>query len=83
MANFIELQTPPFGAGFPKSYAEKNGIFESQKAVVNVDHISSIHRYIGDMVHEGWDCSQVIMKSGYKFVDRRSPQELLKAISYI
>lgn len=81
MPNFIELETPPFGAGFPKSYAEKNGIFEPQKAYVNVDHIASIERYIGDMIHEGWDCCKVITKSGCKFIDKRSPEELLVAIS--
>jgi hypothetical protein len=81
MGNFIELETPSFGAGFTRSHAEKNGIFDPTKTIVNIDHVSSIERYIGDMIHEGWDCSKVTMNNGTKFIDKRSPEELLMAIS--
>lgn len=81
MAKFIELEAPAFGVGFPQSYAEKNGLFDPPKAYINVDQICSIERYIGKLMYDGWDCCAVFMKNGHRHIDKRSPEQLIEAIS--
>ena len=61
---------------------EKNGVIKSGKTIVNVAEISSIERYVGTCLHDGWDCCKVVMNNGTKHIDKRSPEGLLKAISY-
>jgi hypothetical protein len=80
MGNFIELETPSFDEGYFRSMT-RSGVVKSGKAIVNIAEISSIKRYVGTCLHDGWDCSKVTMNNGTSFIDKRSPEELLKAIS--
>lgn len=82
MENFIQLETPSFDEGYFRCM-ERNGIVKSTKVIVNVAHISSIERYVGTCLHKGWDCAKVVMHNGTQHIDKRSPEALLKAISYL
>ena len=76
----FKITTPSFDEGYQRCL-EKNGIIKSISRHINVNEISSIHRYIGEYCHQGWDCSQIKMKNGDKFIDQRSPDELIKDIN--
>ena len=73
---FLEIETPSYDEGYFKCM-ERNGIIKSNKHHINVAEISSITRYVGKMLHEGWDCSKIKMKNGDTFIDKRTPSELL------
>ena len=75
----LEISTPSFDEGYHKCM-ERNGVIKSISRHINVDEISSIHRYIGQLLHQGWDCSKITMKNGDKFIDYRLPNELINAI---
>lgn len=78
----FKITTPSFDEGYQQCM-ENNGIIKSISRYINVNEISSIDRYIGQYCHKGWDCSKIKMKNGDKFIDRRSPDELLEDINQL
>lgn len=79
---FFKLETPSFDEGYFKDMRE-SGKITSVYAIVNVSEISSIERYKGTLLHEGWDCSKVIMNTGKEYIDKRQPDELSTEIKNI
>lgn len=79
---FFTLETPSFDEGYFKDM-RKTGKIISISAIVNVCEISSIERYKGTLLHEGWDCSNVIMNTGKEYIDKRQPDELSTEIKNI
>jgi hypothetical protein len=77
--NFFKLETPSFDEGYFNNMV-KTGKITSVSAIVNVSEISSIERYKGTLLHEGWDCSKVIMNTGKEYIDKRSQDDLLAEI---
>jgi hypothetical protein len=70
-------ETPSFDEGSFGPNSKKNGVITSRKSIINIACISSIDRYKGKLLHEGWDCSKITMNNGNTFIDYRKPSELL------
>lgn len=75
----FEISTPSFDEGYHKSM-ERNGVIKSIIRHININEISSIQHYIGELLHDGWNCSRIKMKNGDTFIDYRLPNDLINAI---
>ena len=78
----FEITTPSFDEGYFRSM-ERNGKIKSISRHINVNEISSITRYVGENLHNGWNCSKIKMNNGDEFIDKRLPNELISDINLL
>jgi hypothetical protein len=74
--NLFRIETPKFDKGYHKCM-ERNGEITSVVNYININEISSIREYIGELLHKGWNCSKIKMKNGNEFIDYREVETIL------
>jgi hypothetical protein len=78
----FKTETPKFDEGYHRNM-EKNGVIKTFINHINPLEISSINEYKGKLLHSGWDCSQIVMKNGNRFIDYRKVAQLLKELKTV
>lgn len=76
----FKVESPLYDEGYFYNMT-RTGTMKSNIHYININEISCVYKYVGDLLHEGWICSLVIMKNNDKFIDKRDIETILEDIS--
>ncbi len=58
----------------------KTGEIKQRISYINIDNISSVEKYVGELLNEGKEGTKIVMNNGSKFTDYRQLKEFTNLI---
>ena len=59
---------------------KRNGVIKHSKHTINIDHIVSISKWVGQLLHEGRTGTKIVVVGGREYIDDRSYEEIVSLI---